>query len=155
MAEKEKKSTKALLVNTKVALAKAEKELITAKKNKKMIDGNMMKIITINYEVAKNNLKIAKQLTGETKLKSAKPRRSASQPLATQAATITSSTQPVAASATNAAVSPVKGGTSNTASTAAVSSSASTNSRVASHAAKVVTMTRRQYREELKRHHKA
>ncbi|WP_267200789.1 hypothetical protein [Limosilactobacillus kribbianus] len=52
-----------VLMDTKETLAEAEKELIRAKKNKEITeDDQLMKIITTNYEVAKNNLATVKQL---------------------------------------------------------------------------------------------
>lgn len=52
-----------VLMDTKETLAEAEKELIRAKKSKEITeDDQLMKIITTNYEVAKNNLATVKQL---------------------------------------------------------------------------------------------
>ena len=57
-----------VLMDTKETLAEAEKELIRAKKNKEITeDDNLMKIITTNYEVAKNNLTMVKQLAAANK----------------------------------------------------------------------------------------
>lgn len=126
MAE-EKSNANSLLINTKQALARAEKELIAAKRDTKMTDENTMKVITTNYEIAKNNLAIAKQLAGETEPASSKLRR------------VTDNQSSVAQSDKQAS------------STRSFAASATASSQVAG----TINMTRHQYREKLKQHHQS
>ncbi|MCH3921319.1 hypothetical protein [Limosilactobacillus sp.] len=166
--EKNDSQTKELLVNTKEALAKAEKELIHAKKDKHLSqDENLMKIITTNYEVAKNNVKMAKQLAGDNKPSAAAAPEPT--PKSSTISTAPHSEQSVvrgnklifttpqsapAAASTTAATSTTVTFPEESMSTASTANAAQATSTTAANAANAgsadVTMTRHQYREKMK-----
>ncbi len=148
----EKNDIKTLLTNTKQELAKAEKELINAKKNEKMIGKNLMKVIVTNYQVAESNLTLAKQLAGITKTANSQETGQNQYYNDNQSSIIqTDKLASTASSSHSTAVSaatitfPVESSQSNS----TVSSSSTTQAK------SDIVMTRHQYREQLKQHHQS
>ena len=135
------KSVDQLIINTKKELAVAEKQLIEAEKKAKQgeLDKNLLKVIAQNYTVAKNNKELAEQLGG-------KPSESSKdQLLSFVDSPASQSVAPANQKESAVAVkdpAPVKD------SAVKISYPASDSDEDSS-----VTMTRHQYREELKHHH--
>lgn len=138
----ENKDVAQLIINTKKELAVAEKQLIDAEKKAKegKLDKNLLKIIAQNYTVAKNNKELAEQLGGK------KPEGSKDQLLSF---VDNATSQTVAPAKHEEPAVAVKNPAPAKEPAVKVSYPASDSDEDSS-----VTMTRHQYREELKHHQK-
>lgn len=136
------KSVDQLIIDTKKELAVAEKQLIEAEKKAKQgeLDKNLLKIIAQNYTVAKTNKELAEQLDGKQAAKSKDQLLSFVDSSASQSEAPAKQEEPAVAVKDPA---PVKD------SAVKISYPVSDSDEDSS-----VTMTRHQYREELKHHQK-